>query len=397
MKTVLFAWELGEGLGHVSPLLAVADALVTAGRGRGLDIVPVFALCEPIFGRESVATRGWRVLPTPRMTEIGDIRTRGASYADLLAMFGFGRKRELSLAVAAWDDLFAVTAPDLVVADHSPTACLAARGRLPLVVSGSGYFAPPADLPAFPALNAEAPVTQNQAVLLETVNAVLADRGVARLRRLPQMLEGDGRAVLTLPHFDPYRALRAEPVLGYHQRIAGPLAPAPAERIFFYGRSNDPHVDDIAQVLGRCGLPVIAHIRGVRTAALSYLQQLGIDHHDRPLQPLEAFGKCSIVVSHGGGIAQTAAQAGRRQVILPTHLEPMITGARLEHYGAGIMVDRFEADAFADAIARVRADARFEEGALALARDIAATRLPEDPAAAAADICLQVLDRAAAA
>src|SRR5690606_25014467 len=117
-RTVLFAWELGEGLGHVSPLLAIADALVAAGRGRGMDIVPVFALCEPVFGREPVAARGWRVLPAPRMTEISDIRSRGASYADLLAIFGFGRKRELSLAVAAWDDIFAATAPDLVVADH---------------------------------------------------------------------------------------------------------------------------------------------------------------------------------------------------------------------------------------------------------------------------------------
>lgn len=396
MKTVLFAWELGEGLGHVSPLLAIADALVAAGPTRGREIRPVFALCEPVFGREAVAPRGWPVLPAPRMTELDDIRTRGASYADLLAIFGFGRKRELSLAVAAWDDLFALVAPDLVVADHSPTACLAARGRLPLVVTGSGYFAPPVDLPAFPALIADAPVTQNQAVLLDTVNAVLADRGAAPLQRLPQLLEGDGRAVLTLPHFDPYRTLRSEPVLGYHQRIVGPLPPVPAERIFFYGRSNDPNIDDIAQVLGRCGLPVVAHVRGVRTAAASYLEHLGMDRRDRPLAPLEAFGECSIVVSHGGGIAQAAAQAGRRQVILPTHLEPTITGARLEYFGAGIMVDHFDTDLFADSIARIRADVRYEEGAIALAGNIAATGLPDDPAGAAAAVCLDVLERAAA-
>lgn len=216
------------------------------------------------------------------------------------------------------------------------------------------------------------------------------------LRRLPQLLDGDGRAILTLPHFDPYRSLRSEPVLGYHQRIAGPLAPPESERIFFYGRSNDINIDEIAQVLGRCGLPVVAHVRGTRSAAVSYLRNLGIDQRDLPLEPSVAFADCSIVVSHGGGIVQAAAQAGRRQVVLPTHLEPTIMGARIEHYGAGIMVDRFEPEAFADAIARVRADVRYEEGAVALARDIAATRLPHDPAAAVASLCLAVLHRSAA-
>jgi hypothetical protein len=240
-------------------------------------------------------------------------------------------------------------------------------------------------------------VTQNQAVLLETVNAVLAERGVPRLQRLPQVLDGDGRALMTLPHFDPYRSLRSEPVLGYHQRIAGPLAPPKAESIFFYGRSNQGNLDEIAQVLSRSGLPVVAHVRGTQTAAASYLRSLGIDQRDRPLTPVEAFSDCSIVVSHGGGIVQAAAQAGRRQVVLPTHLEPTISGARIEHYGAGIMVDRFRAADFADTIARVRSDIRYEEGAVSLARDIAATRLPDDPAGVAAEICLDVLARTATA
>lgn len=394
-RTVLFAWELGEGLGHVSPLLAIADALVAAGRGRGMDIVPVFALCEPVFGREPVAARGWRVLPAPRMTEISDIRSRGASYADLLAIFGFGRKRELSLAVAAWDDMFAATAPDLVVADHSPTACLAARGKLPVLVTGNGYTVPPAHLPAFPSLRGNAVVTQNQQVLLDTVNAVLSERNVPPISRLPEVLAGEARAIFTLPQLDPYGALRREPVLGPHTFIAGPLPPPATPRVFFYGRSKQGNIDEVAGVLGRCGLPVSCHIRGVRSAGIHLLRAQGAEIHDEPVPLADAFARASIVISHGGGITQAAMLAGRPQIVLPNHLEAVITGARISALGTGVSIAEFDERQFADAIRRVHADASFEQHAQALARDLAGQSLPNDPPAVAAELCLGLLTGAA--
>jgi hypothetical protein len=329
------------------------------------------------------------------MTEIGDIRTRGASYADLLAMFGFGRKRELSLAVAAWDDLFAVTAPDLVVADHSPTACLAARGRLPLMVTGNGYNVPPADLPAFPSLRGDAPVTQNQKVLLDSVNGVLRDRGVAPIDRLPEILAGDARAIFTLPQLDPYGPLRREPVLGPHDVTGGPMPPPAAPRLFFYGRSSQTGIDEIADVLCRSGLPVSCHIRGARSVGLHLLRSQGAEVHDEPVPLVEAFSHASIVVSHGGGIAQAAMRAGRPQIVLPNHLEAIITGAKIQALGTGISIETFDRQAFADAVGRIRADAGFDERAQALARDLARLSLPENPPAVAAERCLELLMRPA--
>ena len=58
-KTVLFAWELGEGLGHLPPLRAIALALKAEG------VVPVFALRDAVLTREALADVGALILPAP--------------------------------------------------------------------------------------------------------------------------------------------------------------------------------------------------------------------------------------------------------------------------------------------------------------------------------------------
>ena len=123
--------------------------------------------------------------PAPLNKQPLEIYSRGKSYANILAANGFAHERELKLRAEAWDRLFTVLSPDVIVAESSPTACLAARGRIPLMAAGSGFDVPPADLAIFPAITSDCEPETNQALLRDTVNKVLKSRGIPVVDRLP--------------------------------------------------------------------------------------------------------------------------------------------------------------------------------------------------------------------
>ena len=82
-KTILFAWELGEGLGHLPAL----KALALAAKAEGARVV--FALREPVPARMALADVDAEILrapfwPTPQMPA-----KPSGSYADLIAANGF--------------------------------------------------------------------------------------------------------------------------------------------------------------------------------------------------------------------------------------------------------------------------------------------------------------------
>lgn len=158
MKTILFAAELGAGMGHAVPLLRIAAALRETLQARGEEnFRAVFALHDPQLVRAQM-TPGDLAIAALRPVSHGDIRGHTASYAEILALSGFARKPDLEAGVAAWDDLFELIKPSVLVADHSPVAVLAARGRVPTLVTGNAFNAPPARIKQYPALLAHASV-----------------------------------------------------------------------------------------------------------------------------------------------------------------------------------------------------------------------------------------------
>ena len=141
-------------------------------------------------------------------------RLSSATFADTLADFGLADAEALRLLMAAWDQLFNLIKPDLVIAEGAPIASLTARGRIPLALVGTGFALPPAEMERFPLLHqASAPVWREED-LLDIVNRALRRIGSLPLDRLPQMFAADVRMVTTFPLLDPYCAQRTEPAEG---------------------------------------------------------------------------------------------------------------------------------------------------------------------------------------
>ena len=168
MTRVLFAWELGAGLGHARPLAGLARRMVE----RRPDIQPVFCFADPRLGRVALNSADWPVLPVPSTHNFAAAASRASSYIQVLSSAGFSNPEILTGALACWDDLYTVTGAEMVVVDHAPTAVAAARGRLPVVAIGTGFTLPPAQTPEYAALMSDVPAPTLHAELAQIEQGV---------------------------------------------------------------------------------------------------------------------------------------------------------------------------------------------------------------------------------
>jgi hypothetical protein len=146
LTRLLFCWELGSNLGHLSNVAALLPRLQESG------YVVEFAVADLKVARQvlgpDVAIYQAPVWPPYAHTGA----TVGlANFSDVLALIGFGAPPHLDIMVGAWLHLISVARPAVILADHSPAAQVAAgiAGR-PVVALGSGFTMPPLEADAFP-------------------------------------------------------------------------------------------------------------------------------------------------------------------------------------------------------------------------------------------------------
>jgi rhamnosyltransferase subunit B len=385
----MLAWELGEGLGHVQRLLRVALPLQADGH------VPVLVLCNTIEPWSLLRETGLPVLQAPvcgANVRIAELKSAGFSLADILALRGWDAVDRLLPTVMAWQRLLEMLQPRVVVADFSPTACLAAFRKLPTVVVGSGFSVPPLDQGEFPSLTPGPSATRQDQML-----AVAQD--VQRLRRDPVpvsltdiLAQGECFAA-TLPELDPYAGMRAESVWDPLEPLLTPPPVPHAPHFFAYLSADFPQVELVVTELALTGCRGTVYLRSAAAAVRERLKLQGLEMLDKPASMTSMLTKASVVVHHGGlGLAQAALAAGRPQILLPQHLEQFTTSEHLRKLGAGVNVTgSVTPQGGARALAKILAEPRFAGSARAAADKIHA-RPRRDPLPVILERCRHHLD-----
>lgn len=341
MKTVLFAWEIGRGMGHVAAMLRFALRIERHGFrmiAAVKDTASAAALTDA--GMEVVQTPPW---PLSRMSDAQRAVLPSVTMCDGLAAMGLADGPALSALLAEWNCLFAKFKPDLVVVDFAPAASLAARGRIPLLLTGNGYTLPPSEMLHFPRLHQYSEPAWNESAVLDIVNKALRSFNGHQLHRMPQLFSSDARVIWTLPFLDPYAAQRSEPADGpiFEER---PLAKAGnADEILVYlsrGYKIHPH---IAGALAPFGDRVRIYAPELTGSQRDQLSQAGAHVHDHPLRMFQALTQSCLVIHQGGpGVAAEAIVAGVPQFVLAQHIEQELNGLALEKEGIGKMVRAYD-------------------------------------------------------
>ncbi len=429
MSTILYAWELGGGLGHILRFHPLADRLI--GRGhRVIAALRELRNAEAMVARRSATELPPRTgvpseieyLPAPHLAwKIPDPIDPAMTYADLLHNIGFSSVETLRTLTRAWRTIFGLARPDTVLCDHSPTALLAASlDGIPTATIGTGFCCPPCDGESLPELrpwmkrqelapslvfdpeaqtrrategaqqNGEPILRASEQRLLATINANRAEAGKEPWEQLTQLYSSASETFLTtfeeLDHFAPRRAAQYLGVWesDQGQRFAWPGGSGP--RVFFYTH-RFPAREWLLDELRRRELPTVAYTHDLPQAAAEKLAGPTLFISPVPLDAAQGAAECDIAILNSGH--NSCAQfllAGKPLLLLPIALEQGLLMRRLTSQGLAVSAPPDRPAAIAAALDELLANPRYGESA----RTFAAKYASYDPQAAQDEIIRRI-------
>lgn len=373
---LLYAWELGAGLGHFGAFLPLARAL----RGRGHRVH--WAVASGTSAARLLDPEGFAWLQAPVCPE----RHRPGpplSYADILLRFGYANPSDLLGLTVAWRELMKLTGARAVLADHAPTALLAARTLdLPGVLHSSGFCVPPPQAPApnmrpWMTVPAEA-LLDIERTTLASINAVLAHFDQPPLAAVAQLFAVAEDTLLGFPELDHYehrgpaRYWGNLPDAGVGDPPAWP--DLPGKRIFAYLRSETRHHEAALQVLHNLGQPTVVFFPGLGKALRSRFAAPHLVFAAAPVDLARAGQEADAAITYASLSTTTRfLLAGKPVLLLPSQLEQFLMARRVEQMGAGLCIDPEKpADQLGQQLRRVLDDPLFAGNAQAFAQKYAA-------------------------
>jgi hypothetical protein len=383
-RVALLGWELGAGLGHARRLLHVARDLQRRGWSPIVAARQLWALADEYRDAGVPLVQA----PVSEFHVPKDYSFEARGYADIMAACGYQRLDTLLPTVAGWDRLIDATRPRVIVADYSPVLALAACGRIPLIVIGSGFAVPPTQLARLPLLRPNGTAMLDEDAILGNAAEVQRRRGRSAPATVPGLVGGQAQVVCTFPELDVYSEQRLTPATGPVTKDLQPLSPPKHKAIFAYLESECHFIRDLVLLLLKSHLTLEVFIRNCSERQRQVLRNAGVTVHDRPPALSQVLNRASVIMHHGGiGTAETCLALGRPQVVAPLHLEHMANAKKLLQLGAaGCVLQERSAPENRDALDGVIASDAVALRAAEIAASIAA-REPSSSLERIADVC----------
>ena len=339
---LLYAWEYGAGLGHIGAFLPLARAL----RSQGHEVSWAVTQTAPTAGLLAKEGFAWLQAPTSR-----EVPREGPplSYSDILLRFGYASGEELLGLVVAWRELLRLTGAQVVLADHAPTAILAARSLgIPVMLFSSGFCVPPRIRP-LPNMRPwqELPPGQLEALdapVLGSINAILERFGQPPLDAVARLFDVAEDTLLGFPELDHYAERGPARYWGNLPDAGVGIAPAwpdfPGKRIFAYLRAEFPHHEPALAALHALGQPAIVFFPNVpRTLAERYAAP-HLVFSEIPLDLAQTAREADAAVTYASlSTATRFLLMGKPLLLLPGHLEQYLLARRVEEMGAGLLIN----------------------------------------------------------
>ncbi|HUJ87110.1 MAG TPA: nucleotide disphospho-sugar-binding domain-containing protein [Burkholderiales bacterium] len=339
---ILYCWEFGGGLGHLARFLPVARKL-SAQRIEVAWAVRDLARVHEVFAPGEFAL--WQA-PT-WLHQTHGLPEPAISYAELLLRGGYLNPGYVEGIVRGWRSLIERLSPRVVVADYAPGAMLAARGTgARLATIGHGFFTPPSGSPMpsfFPfAQGIETRLSEAEARVLASANAVLHALGEAPLQRLADLFEVDEQFLTTVAELDHYRVRGGARYWGVladslrrDQDASWP--PGDGARVLVYLDGLHPWLRVALDVIASMELRALVYAPGLSQLERERRPAARFSFAAAPLDIAAAAAQCdAALLSAGHGSVAMVLRAGRPMVLLPGHAEQAVTARNVFDLGAGI-------------------------------------------------------------
>lgn len=364
MSTIVFCWELGAGLGHLASFAPFAKTL----RNRGHEVVLVVRnpAAVPI-----VLGEGWTAARAPIMKEPPRQRFAPTSnYVRLLWNSAWGDTAGLTDRLQQWKRIFTSISPQLVIADHAPTALLAARSLSFRKIMLGAPFCCPEPLSSFSDVYAEGgadELARDKRQVLDAVNRALEGLGESSVERLEEIFEVDSVYLTSFPELDPFERKRLPCFTGSYPISEGVRGewPQGSGRVFVYLKEG-PEVGLVVQALSHlriAGLVFTGH-RTLKNVSVGETVKL----FEKPIALDAAAEECDMAITNAThGTTACLLAAGKPMLMFPRYVEQHLTARRVISLGAGLTGGALSPRAVGESILRLLRDSGYAERAREMA------------------------------
>src|ERR1700722_8238240 len=340
MASILRAWELGGGWGHLMRLMPIAGGLVARGH-RVCAALRDLRWAIGVFGDDVALLQApLRFRPFPGEAE------QPMTLAHILAKTGFGEARELAGLCQAWRGIFDYVKPDLMISDHSPTALLASRGQpFKRCAIGTGFTCPPDERPLPNLRYWETPDTAqllcDEERILQNMNSVIPPSAVAPLSHVTSLYaELDMTFLMTVHELDHYPNRIGAEYWGDSTSAAGepPVWPdnGHGPRVYGYLKSFAKLPDLLGQ-LNAWQFPTLIYSDEIDPKIVRQFTSSTLHFAKRRLALNDVGRQCDLAIIHGThGATMAMLMAGKPTLQLPIYLEQVLMSQAVRRMGAGL-------------------------------------------------------------
>lgn len=325
-KHIVFTWELGGGLGHIAGFSPLAKALLKEGYVVSIVSKNVSSAAKVFTGLPI------KVYQSPLYRNISNKLDVTYSYSEILIDLGYKSIQELEPLVSAWKNIFTLLKPDLVIADHSPTALLACRILdIKKITIGTGFFSPPKEtpLPLFVGTNLQNQdrLVQHEKQVLDVINHVLKNAMACQLKHLFQIFEVEDNFLCTFKELDHYPQRNPTEYWGprFNTEIGEDIIwpEGKGAKVFAYIKENTANFEQLFNALLNGKKNVLMYIpeasNKIKGACLSHKN---IQLLDAPANMQQVLEQADLIVCHAGhGVVSAGLMSGKRLLLIPTQLE----------------------------------------------------------------------------
>jgi len=352
MKTALLCWELGAGLGHLTPIKQMSLELINRGYKVWIAAREMHNIHHLFYDVDV------NIIPAPvNRNNIKKTAKNTLCYADLLYNVGYKDKESLANHIQGWQSLFMLIKPGVIFFDHSPTAIIASQQTEAIkILMGTPFSRPHEEhiskgyrlFSVYGRLNKQQ-LASAEAIEKETLNNInfaCHKHSLTQLNSISELFSSIEFELFSclkeLDHFPsrPSASKRfylSTPSTSTPQKTEWPAVKVGAKKIFAY---LTPH-QNIVKILN--GLIASQHSAILYARGQLEIKQKLPSHIKIITQPTsmsEILQECDLVISNGNlNTVQQTSLAGIPQLAAPIQLEQHILTDRLQQQG---IAERFD-------------------------------------------------------
>ena len=340
MSRILFVWELGGDLGHLTNISLVAREMAARGHSVAVAIKDLSRSGLFFKGTQIEVMQAPIWLPRPARPQVTK------TIADILAYRGYNFVEGLESLVTAWLALIRAVRPDVIVCDYAPTAQFAARREaIPCVVLSNSFSFPE---PGYPCPDicpwVDAPieiVRRNEQRIVNNVNTVAQSLDIPPINTLPDLFSCEQSFVTELPIFDINHDVRSRSTYvgsapSDHNFSAVDWGNCEGKRIFVYLKAGRPKVDLALKLLKQSNAVVRGYFAGRLPQGLNSANDDRFRLSETPVDVEESLNDADMAVFHAslGTLCQVVV-AGKPTFALPAQLEQTRYSRIIKDLGVG--------------------------------------------------------------